>query len=57
MNFLEERLKKRIFFLTALKRELYEELSIKINLNKVIFFKNYSIKREKKKLFLIFFLR
>ena len=35
------KVKKTEFFLTALKRELLEELSIKIDLNKVIFLKNY----------------
>ncbi|MBD23264.1 MAG: hypothetical protein CL572_06365 [Alphaproteobacteria bacterium] len=45
------KVKKSEFFLTALKRELFEELSITIDLNKVIFLKNYCIKRDKKKNF------
>ena len=50
------KVKKKNFFWTALKRELYEELSIKINLSKVIFFKSYSIKRKKKEIILNFFI-
>ena len=47
-------MKKRIF-LTALKRELFEELSIIIDLNTVIFLKDYSIFRDNKKILLNFF--
>ena len=55
MNFLEERLKKKNFFWQLLKR-IYEELSIKINLSKVIFLKTIPLK-EKKQIILIFYLR
>ena len=44
------------FHLEALKRELLEELSIKININKLIFLKSYPVIRRKKKLILNFFL-
>ena len=36
------------FHLEALKRELLEELSIKININKLIFLKSYPVIRRKK---------
>ena len=39
------KVKKTEFLLTALKRELIEELSISIDLNKTIFLKNYRVKR------------
>ncbi len=42
------KVEKGEFTLEALYRELNEELKIKIELNKVIFFTNYQIKREKK---------
>ena len=44
------------FHLEALKRELLEELSIKININKLIFLKSYPVIRRKKKLIINFFL-
>ena len=47
---------KNEFFLSALRRELLEELSIKIDLNKVIFLKNYLIRRNDKKIFINFFI-
>ena len=43
-------------FLSALRRELLEELSIKIDLNKVIFLKNYLIRRNNKKILINFFI-
>ena len=49
------KVEKGEFPLEALYRELNEELKIKIELNKVIFFTNYQIQREKK-LNLIFFI-
>ena len=49
-------MKKNEFFLSALRRELFEELSIKIDLNKVIFLKNYLIRRNDKKIFINFFI-
>lgn len=42
------KVEKGEFLLEALYRELYEELKIKIELNKVIFFTNYQIQREKR---------
>lgn len=42
------KVEKDEFLLEALYRELKEELKIKIELNKVIFFANYQIQREKK---------
>ena len=50
------KVKKNEFFLSALRRELFEELSIKIDLNKVIFLKNYLIRRNDKKIFINFFI-
>jgi len=42
------KVEKGEFLLEALYRELNEELKIKVELNKVIFFTNYKIQREKK---------
>ena len=42
--------------MSALRRELLEELSIKIDLNNVIFLKNYLIRRNDKKIFINFFI-
>ena len=50
------KVKKNEFLLSALRRELLEELSIKIDLNKVIFLKNYLIRRNDKKIFINFFI-
>ena len=41
---------KNEFLLEALKRELMEELSLKINVNKLIFLCSYQVRRKKKKL-------
>ena len=43
------KVKKNEFLLEALKRELMEELSLRINVNKIIFLCSYQITREKKK--------
>ena len=50
------KVKENEFFLSALKRELFEELLIKIDLNNVIFLKNYFIKRNDKKILINFFI-
>ena len=50
------KVKNNELLLKALKRELSEELSIKINLNKVIFLKSYSIKRVNNKICIFFFI-
>jgi len=42
------KVEKGEFLLEALYRELNEELKIKVKLNRVIFFTNYQIQREKK---------
>ena len=49
------KVKKNEFLLEALKRELMEELSLRINVNKIIFLCSYQITREKKKIDLNFF--
>ena len=49
------KVKKNEFLLEALKRELTEELSLKININKSIFLCSYQVKRKKKKIDLNFF--
>jgi len=41
--------------LEALKRELEEELSVKIDVNRLIFLYSYQVKRNRKKIDLIFF--
>ena len=56
MSFLVGSLKKNEFLLCGLEREILEELSIRINRNKVIFLKDYLIKRRGKKIHLNFFL-
>ena len=50
------KLKKNEFLLCGLEREILEELSIRINRNKVIFLKDYLIKRRGKEIHLNFFL-
>ena len=50
------KVEKNELFLIALQRELLEELHIKIQLNKVIFFKSYCIKRDTQKILLNFFI-
>ena len=50
------KVEKNEFYLEALERELFEELSIKININKLIFLDSYSVSRRKEKLILNFFL-
>ena len=47
---------KREFLVNALKREIFEELSIILNDKKIIFFCNYKIKRKNIKINLNFFL-
>ena len=42
------KVKKNEFLLEALKRELMEELSVRINVNKLIFLCSYQIKRGRK---------
>ncbi len=49
------KVKKNEFLLEALKRELMEELSLKINVNKLIFLCSYQVRRKKKKINLNFF--
>ncbi len=49
------KVKKNEFLLEALKRELTEELSLKININKLIFLCSYRVIRKKKKIDLNFF--
>ena len=49
------KVKKNEFLLEALKRELMEELSVRINVNKLIFLCSYQIKRGRKKIDLNFF--
>ncbi|MBC33280.1 MAG: 8-oxo-dGTP diphosphatase MutT [Rickettsiales bacterium] len=50
------KVKKGEFLVNALKRELFEELSIILNDKKIIFFCNYKIKRKNLKIHLNFFL-
>ena len=49
------KVKKNEFLLEALKRELMEELSLKINVNKLIFLCSNQLKKKKKKINLNFF--
>ena len=49
------KVKKNEFLLEALKRELMEELSVRINVNKLIFLCSYQITRGRKKIDLNFF--
>ena len=49
------KVKKNEFLLEALKRELMEELSVRINVNKLIFLCSYQIIRGRKKIHLNFF--
>tara|TARA_A100001011_G_C14289017_1_gene835196 strand:+ start:1303 stop:1662 length:360 start_codon:yes stop_codon:yes gene_type:complete len=49
------KVKKNEFLLEALKRELEEELSLKINFNKLIFLCSYQVTRKRKKIELNFF--
>ena len=49
------KVKKNEFLTEALKRELMEELSVRINVNKLIFLCSYQITRGRKKIDLNFF--
>ena len=49
------KVKKNEFLSEALKRELMEELSVRINVNKLIFLCSYQITRKEKKIDLNFF--
>ena len=49
------KVKKGEYNLEALKREIFEELSVKLNLNKLIFIKSYLVKRKSERLILNFF--
>ena len=49
------KVKKKELLIEALKRELKEELSIKININKVIFLYSYQVKRRREVINLFFF--
>jgi len=49
------KVKKNEFLMEALKRELLEELSVNINVNKLIFLCSYQVIRKKKKIELNFF--
>ena len=49
------KVKKNEFLSEALKRELMEELSVRINVNKLIFLCSYQITRGRKKIELNFF--
>mgnify|MGYP001373971218 CR=1 FL=1 len=49
------KVKKDEYNLEALKREIFEELSVKLNLNKLIFIKSYLVKRKNERLILNFF--
>lgn len=50
------KVKKGEFLVNALKREIFEEISIILNDKKIIFFCNYKIKRKNIKVHLNFFL-
>ena len=49
------KVKKDEYNLETLKREIFEELSVKLNLNKLIFIKSYLVKRKNERLILNFF--
>ena len=49
------KVKKNEFLLEAVKREIMEELSVKVNINKLIFLCSYQVTRGKKKIDLNFF--
>ncbi len=49
------KVKKGEYNLEALKREICEELSVKLDLNKLIFIKSYFVKRKNEVLILNFF--
>ena len=49
------KVKKNEFLIEALKRELKEELSIKININNLIFLYSYQVQRRREIINLIFF--
>ena len=49
------KVKKNEFLLEAVKRELMEELSVRVNINKLIFLCSYQVTRGKKKIDLNFF--
>ena len=49
------KVKKNEFLIEALKRELKEELSIKININKLIFLFSYQVQRRRETINLNFF--
>jgi len=50
------KVKQKEYLIEALKRELFEELSITIELSNTIFLYSYLIKRNSKKVYLNFFL-
>ena len=49
------KVKKNEFLTEALKRELFEELSVRINVNKLIFLFSYQVRRKRKIIYLNFF--
>ena len=50
------KVEKDEYLIESLKRELLEELSIKLNTKNMIFLQSYEIKRKKKKILLNFFI-
>tara|TARA_B100000886_G_C20405342_1_gene484499 strand:+ start:1185 stop:1580 length:396 start_codon:yes stop_codon:yes gene_type:complete len=50
------KVKKNELLLHTLKREIFEELTINLDVNNIIFFCNYRVARKNVKLFLNFFL-
>ena len=49
------KVKKNEFLMEAVKREIMEELSVKVDINKLIFLCSYQVTRGKKKIDLNFF--
>jgi 8-oxo-dGTP diphosphatase len=50
------KVEKNEYLIESLKRELLEELSIKLNTKNMIFLQSYAIKRQNKKILLNFFI-
>ena len=50
------KVEKNEYLIESLKRELLEELSIKLNTKNMIFLQSYEIKRQNKKILLNFFI-